>query len=68
MGGDNYYWEGTPLYTLYLRRRHSGGSDVAAEKKASQDAGRLLKRVLCEDCRAFRSKKAHLTTEYHWVQ
>ena len=41
MGGENYYWEGTPLIALY--EKHHEEDD--AVERAGKDSGWLLKRV-----------------------
>jgi hypothetical protein len=41
MGGDNYYWQNTPLEVLYDKHKD--------ETEAAKDAGKLLKTVLKED-------------------
>lgn len=63
MGGDNYYWEGTPLLVLYEKHK---GKETAVED-AGKDAGWLLKRVINDDKRTFSTKKEALVRKYKWV-
>jgi len=49
MGGENYYWQNTPLYALYDYYIKLNKDDDTAVKKASNDAGMLLKAVLKDD-------------------
>ncbi|MDY6883601.1 MAG: hypothetical protein SWL02_07480, partial [Pseudomonadota bacterium] len=64
MGGDNYYWEGTPLYHLFTKHEETNHDSV---KEAGKDAGWLLKEVLANDKRVFDSKKNSLIKHYRWV-
>ena len=48
MGGDNYYWHGTPMNHLYDKHQDT--------KKAGIDAGWLLKTVISTDKRQFDTK------------
>lgn len=67
LGEDNYYWQGTPLFCLYAKRlrQYDDDSEKAAEQ-AARDAGHLLKAVLRDDKRYFRTE----TDErgYRWYQ
>ena len=47
MGGDNFYWQGTPLYKLYQEKAKVDKSKAIEE--AAKSAGWLLKKVLAED-------------------
>lgn len=58
MGGDNFYWEGTPLICLWEKNK-----DVVA---AGKDAGWLLKKVISDDKRTFETKKEELVRKYRW--
>lgn len=58
LGGENYFWQGTPLLALYEKTK-----DV---KQAGKDAGWLLKKVICEDKRSFQTKKEGLVRQYRW--
>jgi hypothetical protein len=63
-GGDNYYWNDTPLIGLYSWHEANDSSDPI--KMAGRDVGELLKEVLHEDAREFRTKKGY-TREYVWT-
>ncbi|MCF0214919.1 MAG: hypothetical protein HUK21_00405 [Fibrobacteraceae bacterium] len=54
MGGENFYWEGTPLIRLYEERKKICAK--TAIKEAAKAAGWLLKTVLAKDKRKFDSK------------
>ncbi|RPB31046.1 hypothetical protein CYQ90_24550, partial [Vibrio parahaemolyticus] len=47
MGGDNFYWQGTPLISLYEKHEAKGSDDPV--KGAGKDAGWLLKSVIGSD-------------------
>ncbi len=64
MGGDNYYWQRTPLYALY--EKHEGKSDDPF-KEAGKDSGWLLKRVIHEDKREFETTVDELVRKYRWT-
>lgn len=67
MGGDNYYWKGTPLLTLYLKHKDTlGKKEKDAATDAAKDAGWLLKQVLEKDKRKFHTKKLGLVRMYKW--
>ena len=60
LGGENYYWQGTPLmqlYTYYLNGNEEN-HDYAVEE-AGKAAGRLLKEVLMHDKRTFATKEGY---------
>lgn len=59
LGGENFFWQGTPLFALYEKNM-----DV---KQAGKDAGWLLKKVLCDDKRSFQTKKEGLVRQYLWT-
>ena len=63
MGGDNYYWEGTPLIPLY--EKHVAAPD--AVERAGKDGGWLLKKMIDADTRKFETKKEELIRKYRWV-
>lgn len=63
MGGDNFYWQGTPLIELYEKHKHKENS----VKAAGIDAGWLLKAVISEDERVFETKTEDLIRQYRWV-
>ena len=59
LGGDNFFWQGTPLYTLYQK-----SSNV---EQAGKDAGWLLKKMVNNDKRTFETRKSGLVREYRWT-
>lgn len=64
MGGENFFWAGTPLITLW--RKHDGRSRNPV-KAAGIDGGWLLKRVIVIDRRTFRTRLADsFIREYQW--
>lgn len=67
MGGDNYYWQGTPLLPLYEKHIGKGKDWEEAVKDAGKDAGWLLKSVIVKDKRTFDTKKEELIRKYRWV-
>lgn len=64
MGGENFEWEGTPLFPLW--EKHQAEPD--AVKRAGQDGGWLLKRLIADDQRNFETREAELIRQYRWVQ
>ena len=64
MGGDNFYWEETPLICLYLK--HEGKKEDPI-KEAGKDAGWLLKSVIVADGRKFSTRKQELIRQYCWI-
>lgn len=67
LGGDNYDWQGTPLYSLYTY--YLGGNidnHVYAVTDAGKAAGRLLKEVLINDRRTFDTEDGY-TRMYRWT-
>jgi hypothetical protein len=58
LGGDNYYWQDTPMFALYEK-----SEDV---EQAGKDAGWLLKMVIADDKRSFETKKESLVRQYRW--
>lgn len=65
LGGDNYFWQGTPMIVLY--EKHLGLKKVHkdAAKDAAKDAGWLLKKVIYEDKRNFNTKVERVR-KYQW--
>lgn len=57
MGGDNFYWEGTPLMSLYEKHISKGKNNPEAIDRAGKDSGWLLKRVISDDKRGFKTKR-----------
>lgn len=68
MGGENYYWEGTPLLVLYTKHKSKGKDWESAVKDAGKDSGWLLKRVINQDQRKFETKKEELIRKYKWIK
>ena len=58
LGGDNYYWQGTPMIALYEK-----SEDV---EQAGKDARWLLKRVLNDDKRTFEVSTDGRVKIYRW--
>jgi hypothetical protein len=68
MGGDNYYWIGTPLQVLYDKHENKGKDRDSSVKDAGKDSGWLLKKVLKNDRRTFDSKNEALIQNYIWIE
>ncbi len=66
MGGDNFYWEGTPLYKLFEKHKKVGKNNEDAITAAGKDSGWILKRVINKDKREFETKKEELIRKYRW--
>lgn len=67
LGGDNYFWQGTPLMDLFMYYR--GGDEVYnqyAVEEAGKAAGRLLKDVLVNDKRTFETREGY-ARQYRWT-
>ena len=64
MGGENFYWEGTPMYALY--EKHKGKKN--ATELAGRDGGWILKKVISNDKRTFETKKEDMTRKYKWIK
>lgn len=64
MGGENYYWKGTPLMILYEKNENINGD--TAEEAAAKDAGWILKKMISNDKREFETKKDFQTRKYKW--
>ena len=58
LGGDNFYWEGTPMYALYEKSKDA--------EQAGKDAGWLLKKVIDNDKRTFDTTIDGLVRQYRW--
>ncbi len=65
MGGDNFHWQGTPLFSLY--QKHKDTSDNPTSD-AGKDAGWILKKVISDDNRKFKTKKEEMIRKYRWVE
>lgn len=69
MGGENYYWQGTPLYDLYNKHEKKYKDDWRASVEAAgKDSGWLLKKVIKQDKRKFETKKEELIRKYRWIK
>lgn len=69
LGGENYYWQGTPLIVLYeYYSQFANGNDDYAIREAGKAAGRILKKVLKRDKRYFETEKKEgsLSRTYWW--
>lgn len=67
IGGDNYYWQGTPLIALYeYYLDENEASNAYAVEEAGKAAGRLLKGILVEDKRIFETRDG-FAREYRWT-
>lgn len=66
MGGDNFYWQETPLMALFEKHKALGKNDDAANKEAGKESGWLLKHVIDKDKRNFETKKEELIRKYRW--
>jgi hypothetical protein len=64
MGGENYFWSGTPMLPLW--EKHNGVSSDPV-KAAGKDGGWLLKKVLADDVRTFETREGAFIREYRWV-
>ena len=66
MGGENFEWEGTPLYALYEKHIGKGKSVEDAVAAAAIDLGWLVKATLVADKRNFEAVKDFVNI-YRWV-
>jgi hypothetical protein len=67
MGGENFEWQGTPLYALYEKHIDGGKDNDSAIESAAKDLGWLTKTVLSDDKRTFEAGKAGLVSSYRWI-
>ncbi len=67
MGGENYYWQGTPLFVLFEKQTKKGKAGDKAVSAAARDGGWLLKKVIHSDIREFDTKIEELIRKYRWV-
>jgi len=68
MGGENYYWQGTPLHVLYSKHENKVKPWETAVKDAGKDSGWILKKVINNDQRKFETKKEELIRKYKWIK
>lgn len=66
MGGENFNWEGTPLYALYQKHIALNKDNDTAIAEAGKDLGWILKSVLHEDKRTFQTLDAGMANGYKW--
>ena len=68
LGGANFFWQGTPLISLYDHYlEESDGDGDYAVQQAGRAAGHLLKRVLIDDTKRRYETRQGYTREYRWV-
>lgn len=67
VGGDNYYWQGTPAFPLYEYYASFEIGDDYAISEAGKALGRLLKRVIVEDKRTFDTRNGYMSRQYRWT-
>ena len=67
VGGDNFYWQGTPAYPVYEYYASFGFGNYYAITEAGKAIGRLLKRVIIEDKRTFETRSGYRTRQYLWT-
>lgn len=65
MGGINNDWNGTPLYSLYLK--HLNNKSPNPIKSAGKDCGWLLKKVIINDKNNFETKTIFFTRKYRMI-
>jgi hypothetical protein len=68
VGGENYNWEGTPLFVLWEKQIKLGKKGDDATTDAAKDLGWLTKTVLAEDKRTFMVEKAGMVNSYRWME
>jgi len=56
MGGDNFYWTGTPLLDLYLKHEYLGENSEISIKDTGKDDGK------------FETKNENLIRKYRWLE
>jgi hypothetical protein len=66
-GGENFEWEGTPLFVLWEKQLKLGKKGDDATEDAAKDLGWLTKSVLAEDKRTFKVEKAGMVNSYRWI-
>lgn len=65
LGGDNYFWQDTPMIDLYLHYEEEGYGEDAVNM-AGKGAGKLLMEMLDEDKRTYETGKEY-TRCYRWT-
>ena len=66
MGGENYYWNDTPMIKLWEKHYNLGKDDPVIE--AGKDGGWILKKVIAIDKRKFETKEEDMIRKYKWIQ
>ena len=67
LGGDNYYWQDTPMMALYeYYRNGDDANNEYAIEEAGKAAGRLLYQMLYDDKREFQTWIEY-TRMYRWT-
>jgi len=67
LGGDNYFWQDTPMITLFdYYRNGDDANNEYAKKEAGKAAGRLLYQLLYDDKREFETWVDY-TRMYRWT-
>ena len=66
MGGENYYWNDTPMIKLWEKHHNLGKDDPVIE--AGKDGGWILKKVIANDKRKFETKEEDMIRKYKWIQ
>jgi len=64
-GGENYFWQSTPLFALYEWHEKKGEHDPV--KMAAKDMGHLLKAVIEDDPRREYALIKNYTNQYRWT-
>ena len=57
LGGEKRNWEGTPMQKLYKKYIDQGLTETVSRKRASHDAGWLLKKTISQHAQWFDTKK-----------
>jgi len=72
LGGENYYWNDTPLIKLYEKHLLKGKTSQEAIGDAGRDAGWILKQVIKLSKRQFETwkedSKGTTVNYYKWVE
>ncbi len=66
VGGDNYFWQNTPLMPLFEHFYQENADSDYAITEAGKAVGRLLLGVLIDDRRTFETRDGY-TREYRWT-
>lgn len=66
-GGENFYWEETPLMALFEKQKKMGKKGEESIKASAKDLGWITKNVINEDKRTFETRKAGLVRQYRWT-